>query len=56
MENCLLPELNIGDWLLFDNMGSGTLGEHTFNDFQRPPVYYIMSFSDWYVCFPYFVL
>ncbi|XP_054840468.1 antizyme inhibitor 1 [Eublepharis macularius] len=48
VENCLLPELNIGDWLLFDNMGSGTLGEQsTFNDIQRPPVYYIMSFSDW---------
>ncbi|XP_077207863.1 antizyme inhibitor 1 [Paroedura picta] len=48
VENCLLPELNIGDWLLFDNMGSGTLGEQsTFNDLQRPPVYYIMSFGDW---------
>ncbi|XP_066479161.1 antizyme inhibitor 1 [Tiliqua scincoides] len=48
VENCLLPELNIGDWLLFDNMGSGTLGEKSaFNDIQRPPVYYIMSISDW---------
>lgn len=48
VENCLLPELNIGDWLLFDNMGSGTLGEKSaFNDVQRPPVYYIMSISDW---------
>ncbi|XP_060631676.2 antizyme inhibitor 1 [Anolis sagrei] len=49
VENCLLPELNVGDWLLFDNMGSGTLGEQSaFNDFQRPPVYYIMSISNWY--------
>ncbi|XP_061460677.1 antizyme inhibitor 1 isoform X2 [Rhineura floridana] len=48
VESCLLPELNVGDWLLFDNMGSGTLGEQSaFNDFQRPPVYYIMSFSNW---------
>nr|XP_028592185.1 antizyme inhibitor 1 [Podarcis muralis]XP_028592186.1 antizyme inhibitor 1 [Podarcis muralis]XP_028592187.1 antizyme inhibitor 1 [Podarcis muralis] len=48
VENCLLPELNIGDWLLFDNMGSGALGEQSaFNDFQKPPVYYIMSISNW---------
>lgn len=48
VENCLLPELSIGDWLLFDNMGSGTLGEQSaFNDLQRPPIYYIMSVSSW---------
>ncbi|KAM9164171.1 antizyme inhibitor 1 isoform 1-T2 [Pangshura tecta] len=49
VENCLLPELSVGDWLIFDNMGSGTLGQQSaFNDFQRPPVYYMMSFNDWY--------
>uniref|UniRef100_A0A6B2F8S3 Antizyme inhibitor 1 n=1 Tax=Bothriechis nubestris TaxID=1766655 RepID=A0A6B2F8S3_9SAUR len=48
VENCLLPELNIGDWLLFDNMGSGSLGEQpAFNDFQRPPIYYVMSIRNW---------
>ncbi|CAM2106905.1 antizyme inhibitor 1 isoform X1 [Caretta caretta] len=49
VENCLLPELSVGDWLIFDNMGSGTLGQQSaFNDFQRPPIYYMMSFNDWY--------
>ncbi|NXR97679.1 AZIN1 inhibitor, partial [Oxylabes madagascariensis] len=48
VENCLLPELSVGDWLIFDNMGSGTLSEQsTFNDYQRPLIYYMMSFSDW---------
>ncbi|XP_053914970.1 antizyme inhibitor 1 isoform X2 [Cuculus canorus] len=48
VENCLLPELSVGDWLIFDNMGSGTLGEQSaFNDYQRPLIYYMMSFSDW---------
>ncbi|NXA33629.1 AZIN1 inhibitor, partial [Eudromia elegans] len=48
VENCLLPELSVGDWLIFANMGSGTLGEQsTFNDYQRPLIYYMMSFSDW---------
>ncbi|NWW83944.1 AZIN1 inhibitor, partial [Rhynochetos jubatus] len=48
VESCLLPELSVGDWLIFDNMGSGTLGEQSaFNDYQRPLIYYMMSFSDW---------
>ncbi|KAM9279065.1 antizyme inhibitor 1 isoform 2-T3 [Cariama cristata] len=48
VESCLLPELSVGDWLIFDNMGSGTLGEQsTFNNYQRPLIYYMMSFSDW---------
>ncbi|XP_047639445.1 antizyme inhibitor 1 isoform X2 [Phacochoerus africanus] len=49
MENCLLPELNVGDWLIFDNMGADSLHEPSaFNDFQRPAIYYMMSYSDWY--------
>ena len=48
MENCLLPELNVGDWLIFDNMGADSLHEPSaFNDFQRPAIYYMMSYSDW---------
>uniref|UniRef100_A0A8C7A493 Antizyme inhibitor 1 n=1 Tax=Neovison vison TaxID=452646 RepID=A0A8C7A493_NEOVI len=49
VESCLLPELNVGDWLIFDNMGADSLHEPSaFNDFQRPAIYYMMSFSDWY--------
>ncbi|XP_029779077.1 antizyme inhibitor 1 isoform X3 [Suricata suricatta] len=49
VENCLLPELNVGDWLIFDNMGADSLHEPSaFNDCQKPAIYYMMSFSDWY--------
>nr|XP_007999458.2 antizyme inhibitor 1 isoform X3 [Chlorocebus sabaeus] len=49
VESCLLPELNVGDWLIFDNMGADSFHEPSaFNDFQRPAIYYMMSFSDWY--------
>ncbi|MGH0145011.1 UNVERIFIED_CONTAM: hypothetical protein FKN15_046318 [Acipenser sinensis] len=49
VEHCLLPELNAGDWVIFDNMGANTLGEQSaFNDFQKPPVYYLISAYDWY--------
>uniref|UniRef100_A0A3Q2LMS5 Orn/DAP/Arg decarboxylase 2 C-terminal domain-containing protein n=1 Tax=Equus caballus TaxID=9796 RepID=A0A3Q2LMS5_HORSE len=48
MENCLLPELNEGDWLIFDNMGADSFHDPSaFNDFQRPAIYYMMSFSNW---------
>ncbi|KAB1258106.1 Antizyme inhibitor 1 [Camelus dromedarius] len=49
VESCLLPELNVGDWLIFDNMGADSFHEPSaFNDFQRPAIYYMMSYNDWY--------
>uniref|UniRef100_A0A671UIH0 Antizyme inhibitor 1b n=1 Tax=Sparus aurata TaxID=8175 RepID=A0A671UIH0_SPAAU len=45
VERCLLPELSVGDWLLFSNMGACGLDE--FNSSQLP-VYYTVSTSDWY--------
>ncbi|KPP76794.1 antizyme inhibitor 1b-like [Scleropages formosus] len=40
VERCLLPELSVGDWLVFSNMGVHDLG-----GLQQPPVHYI-SFAD----------
>ncbi|XP_053322317.1 antizyme inhibitor 1 [Spea bombifrons] len=49
VDHCLLPELNVGDWIVFENMGSGTLNEQSaFTDFGRPSLYNIMSLNDWY--------
>lgn len=49
VDHCLLPQLNVGDWLVFENMGSGTVSEQSeFADFERPSLYNFMSFSDWY--------
>ncbi|CAH2285705.1 antizyme inhibitor 1 [Pelobates cultripes] len=49
VDHCLLPELNIGDWIVFENMGSGTLNEQSvFTDFGKPSLYNFMSFNDWY--------
>lgn len=44
VERCLLPELSVGDWLLFSNMGASVLEE--FSSVQLP-VYYTISASDW---------
>ncbi|EGW12832.1 antizyme inhibitor 1 [Cricetulus griseus] len=49
VESCLLPELDVGDWLIFDNMGADCFHQPSaFSDPQRPAVYYMMSFNDWY--------
>lgn len=45
VERCLLPELSVGDWLLFSNMG--TCGLEEFSS-SHLPVYYTVSTSDWY--------
>ncbi|XP_048830516.1 ornithine decarboxylase isoform X2 [Brienomyrus brachyistius] len=48
VEQCVLPDLQLGDWLLFDNMGAYTVAaSSTFNGFQKPDIYYVMSRAAW---------
>uniref|UniRef100_UPI00358F847D ornithine decarboxylase-like n=1 Tax=Myxine glutinosa TaxID=7769 RepID=UPI00358F847D len=48
LNQCPLPELNVGDWLIFPDMGAYTLvAASTFNGFPRPPVHCIITHSDW---------
>lgn len=48
VERCDLPELQVGDWMLFENMGAYTVAaSSTFNGFQRPTLYYVMSRPHW---------
>lgn len=44
VERCLLPELSVGDWLLFSNMGACGLEEFSSSQLS---VYYTVSTSDW---------
>ncbi|XP_061598475.1 antizyme inhibitor 1b [Cololabis saira] len=49
VEHCLLPELSVGDWLLFSNMGACGLDEFgCLSGSSQLPVYYAISTSDWY--------
>ncbi|CAB1421912.1 unnamed protein product [Pleuronectes platessa] len=50
VEHCLLPDLNIGDWLLFTHAGAYSLGQplSTTTDSPPPPVYYVISSRDWF--------
>lgn len=49
VERCLLPELLVGDWLLFSNMGTCGLEEFScVSTSSQLPVYYTISTSDWY--------
>lgn len=48
VEQCSLPDMQVGDWLLFENMGAYTVAaSSTFNGFQKPDIHYIMSRTAW---------
>ncbi|XP_064364534.1 ornithine decarboxylase isoform X2 [Dromaius novaehollandiae] len=48
VERFNMPELQVGDWILFENMGAYTVAAaSTFNGFQRPTIYYVMSRPAW---------
>ncbi|GAA6092261.1 antizyme inhibitor 1b isoform X1 [Tachysurus ichikawai] len=49
VEHCLLPELSVGDWLIFKNMGaSGHEETAVISDSEKPPMYYTISESSWF--------
>jgi ornithine decarboxylase len=44
----VLPKLEMGDWLLFPNMGAYTLvAGGTFNGFPVPKVYFVAAYDSW---------
>uniref|UniRef100_A0A8C0I3J3 Ornithine decarboxylase n=1 Tax=Balaenoptera musculus TaxID=9771 RepID=A0A8C0I3J3_BALMU len=48
VEHCNLLEMNVGNWMLFENMGVCTVtAASTFNRFQRPTIYYVTSGPTW---------
>uniref|UniRef100_A0A8C6TXM5 Antizyme inhibitor 1a n=1 Tax=Neogobius melanostomus TaxID=47308 RepID=A0A8C6TXM5_9GOBI len=50
VEHCLLPELNVGDWLLFTNAGAYSLGQPVCtepHDSSTPLVFYVISSREW---------
>ncbi|XP_019638975.1 PREDICTED: ornithine decarboxylase-like [Branchiostoma belcheri] len=48
MEHCLLPELHVGDWILFEDMGAYTMAAaSTFNGFSKPSCYYVVDANMW---------
>nr|XP_015804789.2 antizyme inhibitor 1 isoform X1 [Nothobranchius furzeri]XP_015804790.2 antizyme inhibitor 1 isoform X1 [Nothobranchius furzeri] len=50
VEHCLLPELDVGDWLVFTQAGAYGLGQLLLpsTDSTPPPVYYVISSRDWF--------
>jgi ornithine decarboxylase len=48
VENCQLPLLDVGDWLVFENMGAYTVAAaSTFNGFQKPTLLFVISNTAW---------
>lgn len=48
LESCLMPEMDIGDWVIFQNMGAYTLPVASpFNGFPVPKVHAVIEQSIW---------
>ncbi|EHA99189.1 Ornithine decarboxylase [Heterocephalus glaber] len=48
VEGCDVPEVHVSYWMLFENMDAYTVARaSTFNGFQRPTIYYVMSRPVW---------
>ncbi|XP_068194372.1 ornithine decarboxylase [Antennarius striatus] len=48
VEQCSLPDLQVGDWLVFEDMGAYTVAAASnFNGFQTPDIHYVMSRPAW---------
>jgi ornithine decarboxylase len=48
VKECQLPELNMGDWLLFQDMGAYTMSAaSTFNGMPKPKCYHIIHEQQW---------
>ncbi|TRY88603.1 hypothetical protein DNTS_029997 [Danionella cerebrum] len=48
VDRCLLPELSVGDWLIFRNAGASIQGSLFINGEQRKPaVFYCITPCDW---------
>ncbi|XP_078729863.1 ornithine decarboxylase-like [Lampetra fluviatilis] len=48
MERTQLPEMHVGDWLLFRNMGAYSMAMFSeFNGFCQPKLYYVIRKTEW---------
>uniref|UniRef100_A0A673A2E8 ornithine decarboxylase n=1 Tax=Sphaeramia orbicularis TaxID=375764 RepID=A0A673A2E8_9TELE len=48
VDNYWMPEFNVGEWLLFDNMGAYTvIGSSGFNGFEGCHIYPLMTTEKW---------
>ena len=48
-ENYWIPELDVGDWLLIDNMGAYSVSvTTTFNGFEKAHIYAVVTAETWH--------
>ncbi|XP_013777517.1 ornithine decarboxylase-like [Limulus polyphemus] len=48
LQSCYLPDMNVGEWIVFQNMGAYTLAAaSTFNGFEKPSVKVVLPLATW---------
>jgi len=51
VKECLLPDMDIGEWIIFHEMGAYSVvcASH-FNGMPKPKRYYSLPMQEWYLC------
>jgi len=50
VNDCLLPKLEIGEWIMFPDLGAYTIVSASyFNSMTKPKCYYVLPQQDWSV-------
>ncbi|KAK6188413.1 hypothetical protein SNE40_004590 [Patella caerulea] len=53
LEDCVLPEMHVGEWIYFEDMGAYTMcAASTFNGMPKPRCVYYCAEDVWYNLFP----
>lgn len=48
IDNYVIPELHVGDWLLFDDIGAYSISlSSDFNGFERAHIYFVVTNETW---------
>ncbi|MFX9540430.1 hypothetical protein ABTO65_19130, partial [Acinetobacter baumannii] len=43
LKSCTLPSMNVGEWIMFENMGAYTIcAASNFNGFQKPEMRWVL--------------
>jgi len=51
VKECLLPDMDIGEWIIFRDMGAySTVLASSFNGMPKPNCYYCLPKHEWYLC------
>jgi len=57
VKECLLPDMDIGEWIIFHEMGAYSMVfASSFNGMAKPKCYYRLPTQEWYGAFSFYYI